>query len=1389
MRQRPVSAAVLLPWLLGLAAALSRQELLPYGEHRGDLLLQEGDDETSAVKLRQPLYFYEARFSDLYVGTNGIISTQDFPRETQYVDDGFPTDFPVIAPFLSDIDTRNGKGKIYYRQDNSDDVLARAAIEIKRGFPQTSFHPTNVFLVTWDNVGAYEEVTRLSGPSNRYNTFQAVLASDDSNTYAILLYPEDGLQFFGTRPKESYNVHLELPARVGFSRGETKYLKREGPYYSVTSNEQSVKNLYQTSNTGVSGVWVFHIGSTSRLGNVVPAEVSVKLSEGQSFLTPEHTLSKSVHHKDPEPQYIDENIDYQDPFYDENEEDIDYSPEPESELHAAPDLSLPSHTGPLARSDYSEPRQPDAVYESVRPHGPDINHPSHSKLGTVELDKEVSVSEDKVDLHQQTNVRILSSTKRRKGPLLLSTDDLSSYSENENIPPFPDGGAIPYETDIFPVFPEGEEVQSFPLPENTPPSENAKRISVEGDVGFDTNGNPASKGTCEKNYGHCSLHAFCTDYSTGFCCHCLTEYYGNGRHCLPKGSPHRVNGKVSGKISVGRSPVHFNNVDLHAYIVLNDGRAYTAISHIPEQASWALLPLTPIGGLFGWLFALENTGYKNGFSITGAQFTHNIEATFYPGGEQVHITQTADGLDSENYLNIKTNIEGQVPYISSDSTVKVSPYNEVYHYSSSGVTSTAYREYSISSNRGETQRLSYRLRQNLTFQGCSHAHNIFPGTQKLTVDRVFVLYNTDEKILRYAMTSHIGPIQGPADPETPSLNPCYDGTHMCDATAHCQPGSALDYTCECAAGFQGDGRVCVDVNECEVGLSRCSQHAVCVNLPGSYRCECQSEYQFAADGRTCVPVSPPRNPCDDGSHNCAPADLARCVLQAGSSYRCVCLSGYVGDGRNCSDVDECIEDRCHPAAACYNTPGSFSCRCTQGYEGDGFYCSRRPESKPHKTDCLEKQEQMQAELSPRGARPFFGLHIPQCDEEGNYQPLQCHSSTGHCWCVDASGREIPGTRIPPGNNPPRCGIPEPTRKPETVCERWRQSLLEHYGGQPTDQQYVPQCDYHGNFNPLQCHGNSGYCWCVDKDGREVQGTRTEPGFTPACIPTVAPPPVKPSPRPDVTLPAVGTFLLYAQGQQIGYLPLNGTKPHKETARTLLSLHGSIVVGIDYDCQEKKVYWTDVAGRTINRASLEPGAEPETVVSSGLMSTEGLAIDYLRRMMFWTDSWLDKIESAKLDGSERKVLFDSDLVNPRAIAVDSSRGILYWTDWNREAPKIETAFVDGSNRRILVNDEIGLPNGLTFDPLSKQVCWVDAGTKKLECILPNGSRRHVIQNNLNYPFSLVAYSNHFYHTDWRRDGVIVVNKQTGQITDEYLPEQRSHLYGITVVQPYCRSGKK
>uniref|UniRef100_A0A4W5PBD3 Nidogen 2 n=1 Tax=Hucho hucho TaxID=62062 RepID=A0A4W5PBD3_9TELE len=1205
-----------LSWTVHFVTAIQRKDIFPYGTLSGDFTLQEGDDETSKVlALKRPLYFYGAQFNELYVATNGIISAQDLPMEKQYVDDGFPTDFPVIAPFLADIDTSKGKGAIYYRVTESPTLLNRVAQEVHRCFPGGRFTPTHAVIATWENVAAYEEVTRATGPSDRLNTFQAVVAYDENDSYALFLYPEDGLHFFGTRPKESYNVEIELPARVGFSRGELSFIfsRMEGPYYSVTSNEQSLKNLYQVGNTGVPGVWLFHIGNRYSFENVVPAAV------GGALATP--------------------------PPRGQEGDDSTTAGYPEVEYHET-----------------FEEEEPDEDY-------PPIADPGSPSPGT--------------------------SPTRERAALVWRA-----------IPRWPPVA------DILLVWWRTTE----------------------------------TKETCARFQQQCSQNADCTDYSSGFCCHCRSGFYGNGRHCLPDGAPHRVNGKVSGTVIVGSTPVDLNSVDLHAYIVVSDGRAYTAISEVPEPVGWALMPVAPIGELFGWLFALELPNSQAGFKITGAEFTRHVEVTFYPGNQRLSIVQTAQGLDSENHLSVDTRLHGNVPFIAPGATVQVEPYKETYQYYPSVVRSTSVREFTVVSAERGSETFTFQLHQNITYHDCRYGLRAGPETLQLTTERVFVMYVKEENILRYAITNKISPV-GVEPSEPAQVNPCYSGTHDCDTTAQCLPGEGQQYQCQCATGYRGDGRNCYDVDECVEGLGLCGAYAHCVNLPGSHRCQCQSGYEFGFDGRTCIVAS---------------------SLLTLRLYACCA-----------TDLDECRSQPCHPQATCSNTLGSFQCQCQHDFQGDGFQCV--PSNGD--THCEQHKDSVQT-TSPEGY-PILGVFVPECDEQGQYRALQCHGSTGHCWCVDSRGQERAGTRKGPGTGQPNCDEPvPPTQRPETVCERWRASLVDHYGGLPEAHHYLPQCDPQGQFNPIQCYGDSSYCWCVDRDGREVAGTRSHDVVKPACIPTVAPPTMHPLPRPDVTPPPSGTSLLYAQGQQIGALPLNGTLMDSERSSTLLALHGSIVVGIDYDCREKKVYWTDLAGRTINRARLEPGAEPETLINTGLTSPEGLAVDVVRRAMFWVDSTPDKIERANLDGSGRQTLFDTDMVNPRAIIVDSSTGTLFWTDWNREAPKIERSSVDGHSRKVLVKDGIGLPNALTFDTVTRQVCWADAGTKRLECIASDGTGRRVIHSNLNYPFSMVFYANHFYFTDWRRDGVIALSRDSSQFTDEYLPDQRSHLYGVTIATTHC-----
>ena len=38
--------------------------------------------------------------------------------------------------------------------------------------------------------------------------------------------------------------------------------------------------------------------------------------------------------------------------------------------------------------------------------------------------------------------------------------------------------------------------------------------------------------------------------------------------------------------------------------------------------------------------------------------------------------------------------------------------------------------------------------------------------------------------------------------------------------------------------------------------------------------------------------------------------------------------------------------------------------------------------------------------------------------------------------------------------------------------------------------YIPQCTENCIWEPMQCWGSTGYCWCVDENGLEISGTST-----------------------------------------------------------------------------------------------------------------------------------------------------------------------------------------------------------------------------------------------------------------------------------------------------------
>lgn len=69
---------------------------------------------------------------------------------------------------------------------------------------------------------------------------------------------------------------------------------------------------------------------------------------------------------------------------------------------------------------------------------------------------------------------------------------------------------------------------------------------------------------------------------------------------------------------------------------------------------------------------------------------------------------------------------------------------------------------------------------------------------------------------------------------------CLSG-HNCHVNAECR-NLAANYTCQCKAGFRGDGHTCLDIDECAENTHQCI-NSICINKPGTYECQCKTGYQ------------------------------------------------------------------------------------------------------------------------------------------------------------------------------------------------------------------------------------------------------------------------------------------------------------------------------------------------------------------------------------------------------------------------------------------------------------------------------------------------------------------------------------------------------------------
>lgn len=173
----------------------------------------------------------------------------------------------------------------------------------------------------------------------------------------------------------------------------------------------------------------------------------------------------------------------------------------------------------------------------------------------------------------------------------------------------------------------------------------------------------------------CHSFAKCTDTSRGFCCTCNEGYYGNGYSCLKNDIPIRVSGKLTG--TIGNKSL---NSQLQSYVVMTDGRSYTAISPLSVEFGYPLQLIQALGGVVGWLFAKPTGNVKNGYQITGGKLNHTTFIRFETTHEELKIIQQFQGLNVWDQLSVSVEMSGDLPKIPAGSSISVPDVTEEYRY-------------------------------------------------------------------------------------------------------------------------------------------------------------------------------------------------------------------------------------------------------------------------------------------------------------------------------------------------------------------------------------------------------------------------------------------------------------------------------------------------------------------------------------------------------------------------------------------------------------------------------------------------------------------------------------------------------------------------------------
>ncbi|XP_068099384.1 alpha-tectorin-like [Hyperolius riggenbachi] len=240
--------ALALPSVFSFAYLHPGSLMFPYGPAHKDVTTEKVDDGgTPQISTSHSFKFYGEVFRHFFINNNGAISFKH--PVTEYTPDVFPIKkHCMICPFWADVDNEDAEsGEIYYRQTSEKAIMDRVDELVNQHFKYLNYSCVWALVVTWDEVHYH------GSESDRTNTFQCILASDEKQR-SVVIFIYHKIQWTtgtasGGDPKSGLGGYA---AQAGFNT--------ENTYFNMPfSRTDHILNIISTSNINKPGVWMFRV--------------------------------------------------------------------------------------------------------------------------------------------------------------------------------------------------------------------------------------------------------------------------------------------------------------------------------------------------------------------------------------------------------------------------------------------------------------------------------------------------------------------------------------------------------------------------------------------------------------------------------------------------------------------------------------------------------------------------------------------------------------------------------------------------------------------------------------------------------------------------------------------------------------------------------------------------------------------------------------------------------------------------------------------------------------------------------------------------------------------------------------------------------------------------